>query len=133
MSLFNPNITLEKVQELIKAGADVNVRNDNGYTPLHYQNVESIKELIKSGSDVNVRNIIDDTPLQSNIFCKQVYDDICSERITKFIRNCKWYKLLKLTKTQKFYKWYCGEDDGNGGGVGRRVDCQRIMSMKLVK
>jgi len=36
-----------------------------------------------------------------------------------------WYKLYLLTKKECFWKWYCGEDDGCGGGIGRKVDTTR--------
>ena len=39
-----------------------------------------------------------------------------------------WYQMFLLTKdpSQCFWKWYCGEPDGKGGGVGRKVDHARI-------
>ncbi len=42
----------------------------------------------------------------------------------------KWYKLYCLTKTSEFWKWYCGPTTINGGGIGRKIDHQRIISHK---
>lgn len=43
-------------------------------------------------------------------------------KIKSFIKIKKWYKLYLLTKTQKFWKWYCGPD-----GIGRKIDHKRIL------
>ncbi|MDD4930568.1 MAG: hypothetical protein PHG66_00235 [Candidatus Colwellbacteria bacterium] len=45
----------------------------------------------------------------------------------KSLRIRNWYRLYLLTKdmSQCFWKWYCGPDDENGGGVGRKVDIVR--------
>ena len=139
---------------MIEAGADVNSRSDGNYTPLHIQKDEgSVRLLIGSGADVNARNDYNDTPLHRQTdegivrllietgadvnsrnewgkipnIVKKVVEDMASEKITRFIRNCKWLRLYKLTRTFAFNKWYCGEEDGNGGGTGRKVDHKRIM------
>jgi uncharacterized protein len=48
---------VDSLRELIDAGADVNVQNENGYTPLmaaaHDGRLECIKLLIERGADVN--------------------------------------------------------------------------------
>ena len=68
---------LEIVQKLIKAGADVNLRNNQGDTPLYRaaldkaadnNRLEIIQELIKAGADVNLRNNEGDTPLSKATF-----------------------------------------------------------------
>ena len=51
---------VEKVRALIDAGADVNVRDRNNATPLHYtsrhsRNPEIIKLLIEKGADINAK------------------------------------------------------------------------------
>jgi len=142
---------------LIKAGANVNLRTYLNQTPLHCQRDEGfMKVLIEAGVDVNAKNYLGNTSLlfqndkrvirlliesganvneinnYGNIFvCRRivgiVVKDMASEKITRFIRNCKWLKLYRLTRTFAFNKWYCGEDDGNGGGTGRKVDHKRIM------
>jgi ankyrin repeat protein len=50
----------------IKAGVDVNAKDNKGVTPLHMAwngNIEAIKAVIKAGADVNTPNINGDTPL----------------------------------------------------------------------
>lgn len=59
---------LKYVKALIKAGFDVNVKeNDYGLTPLHFatgkENLEITQELIKGGADVNAKDNDGKTPL----------------------------------------------------------------------
>ena len=122
------------VRALIEAGADVNAENEYGNTPLHTQEGEgSVRSLIEAGANMNVVNSSGFTPIECNYTVKRVVETMASEKITRFIRNCKWLRLYKLTRTFAFNKWYCGEEDGNGGGVGRKVDHKRIMDTKFVK
>ena len=55
------------VNELIKAGASVNVRDRDGFTALMLavkeDNVQCVKELIKAGADVNIWEFFGYTPL----------------------------------------------------------------------
>ena len=47
----------------------------------------------------------------------------------KYVRQkCKIYKNYFLIKhpSQKFYKWYCGEE-----GIGRKIDNERQMRLKM--
>jgi len=116
------------IKLLIDAGANVNARNEDGDTPLHLCRDEYyVIELIEAGADMKIKNNYGSTSLQWNPIVKYVVEDMSSEKITRFIRNCKWLRLYKLTRTFAFNKWYCGEDDGNGGGTGRKVDHKRIM------
>ena len=56
----------EQVKKLIKAGADVNARDENGYTPLLFAAfwgyTEIVEKLIKAGADVNGKSDFGDTP-----------------------------------------------------------------------
>jgi len=122
------------VRLFIETGANVNVRNHWGDTPLHRQEEEGVlRLLINAGADVNVRNDDNETPLEYNPILRYVVEDMASEKITRFVRNCKWLRLHKLTKTFAFNKWYCGEEDGKGGGTGRKVDHKRIMDTNFVR
>ena len=57
----------EKLAEILPRGADVNVRSENGYTPLMfasiYNHAATVKFLIEAGADPNARNVNGDTPL----------------------------------------------------------------------
>jgi ankyrin repeat protein len=57
----------ERVTELVRLGADVTVRDEQGNTPLNLAvrngHIETAKELIRLGADVNVRGWNDNTPL----------------------------------------------------------------------
>ena len=59
------NIT--QIRTLIKAGADVNVRSNDGYTPLYKAslcgNSQVVKLLLQAGADVNASNAEGTTPL----------------------------------------------------------------------
>ena len=59
---------IPSVLRLIDQGADVNVRDENGETPLHYvSDPELLKILIDHSADVNAANRTDgDTPLHKN-------------------------------------------------------------------
>jgi len=51
---------LETVKRLIKAGADLEIKDDNGNTALMWAvkkcNLETLKHLVKAGADVNTQN-----------------------------------------------------------------------------
>ena len=55
------------VKQYLAAGGDVNAKNDDGRTPLHWAPLESHKEIaelvIVNGADVNAKNDGGDTPL----------------------------------------------------------------------
>ena len=58
---------IEKIEELLKSGADTETRDKEGYTPLHlsvlYKEPKAILELIKFNADLSARDINGNTPL----------------------------------------------------------------------
>jgi ankyrin repeat protein len=61
---------IDAVKKHLAAGADVNARNDGGFTPLHYAAMDNRKEvvelLIDKGADVNAKDYMSLlTPLHS--------------------------------------------------------------------
>ena len=62
-----PTATASDVQAELDAGADVNARTENGYTPLHWAagwgTAETVQLLIAAGADVNARTENGYTPL----------------------------------------------------------------------
>ena len=58
---------VKAVKQHLAAGADVNAKANDGWTPLHWAAWESHKEiaelLIANGADVNAKNDVGDTPL----------------------------------------------------------------------
>ena len=59
---------VEVVKELLKSAADVNSKNGNGSTPLHYAagcgQIEIVKLLLAHGADKNIKDNEKNTPLQ---------------------------------------------------------------------
>ncbi len=61
LAAINPqNITIEPLKYLIKAGADIDIQDGDGNTPLFYAfgagNQKAVNLLIEAGADVNVMN-----------------------------------------------------------------------------
>ena len=61
--------TLAQVERLVKQGAEVNARNEGGFTPLHYAvefnpNPAVIEALVELGADVHARNEWGQSPLR---------------------------------------------------------------------
>lgn len=65
--VFTGSGNLEKVKEQVERGANVNFRDNAGWTPLHEASLKGqhivAKYLIQCGADVNARGFGDDTPL----------------------------------------------------------------------
>lgn len=63
-TLFDSDLTLEEAEELIRHGADVNIINEHGITPIYFMDNSKIGELlIKHGANVNFENRAKATPL----------------------------------------------------------------------
>jgi len=57
-------LNLERAEELIESGADVNERDANGCTPLHYAtDVDTVSFLLNKGANINSRDNKGDTVL----------------------------------------------------------------------
>ena len=64
---------IEKIEELINNGVDVNARDKYERTPLHYaKNYDAAKLLIDNGADVNAKDFYGSTPLY-DIICRNNY------------------------------------------------------------
>ena len=81
MSLHQKNAALlrysaagdsEKAKEMLNRGADINVRNKYGDTPLHLaikkEHLDTATLLINRGADINAPGAFDDTPLHVSIY-----------------------------------------------------------------
>ena len=63
-TLFDPDLTLDAAKELIENGADLDLQNKNGSTPLFYVlDYDVFKLLIDNGANVDIVNEYGETPL----------------------------------------------------------------------
>ncbi len=66
---------IDTVKDLIKAGANVNRKDKNNFTPLMYANSpELVKELLKAGANPNIKNKFGETALL-NFFGRDSIDE----------------------------------------------------------
>jgi ankyrin repeat protein len=67
LHLASENAHLDIVKVLIEAGADLNIKDNDGFTALHWVSRKGhltiVKVLIESGADLNIRNKYGDTAL----------------------------------------------------------------------
>jgi ankyrin repeat protein len=63
---------LVQANQLIRAGANVNMKDANGYTPLHFaaqgQKLEVAKLLVKAGAEVDAKDKHGNSPLNKAVF-----------------------------------------------------------------
>ena len=63
---------LDEVLRLLAAGADANVRDDNGWSPLHFAaqsaSAQIAEALLATGAEVDPRNSAGSTPLSNAVF-----------------------------------------------------------------
>jgi Ankyrin repeats (3 copies)/Ankyrin repeats (many copies) len=65
---------------LLKAGSNVNVDDEEGYTPLHYaigaNLIDVVKAFLDAGAHINAKDKIGDTPLHTAVRCYQDKTDM---------------------------------------------------------
>ena len=92
---------VECVRLLLKAGADVNARDNDGNTPLHETFLTDVEEeLLKHGADVNARNKDGETP---------IFTTVDNEAIPLFI---KYGADLKIRNRQGLTVFEAAKDKG---------------------
>ena len=90
------NGNVEGIKAHIDAGASVNLKDNDGLTPLHFvSNIESAKLLITKGADINSKdNFFKFTPLD-------FLEDDSHEEIKDFLREHGAKKALELISQKK--------------------------------
>jgi ankyrin repeat protein len=84
---------IEVLKALIKAGADVNARNNEGSTPLIiatvFDQIEVSRALIEAGADVNARNNEGSTPLHTAaLLCRtEIVEVLLNNGANKNLKN----------------------------------------------
>ena len=86
--------SIKAVKQHIAAGTDVNAKNNDGRTPLHFAAMQGHKELaellITKGADVNVKNAFGRTPLDYSEEVEDWYspkDKAAKKEITTLLRK----------------------------------------------
>lgn len=90
---YNRRNEFQWLEKLIEWGADLNIPNDSGQTPIfktiHYSDFETATVLLENGADPNIRDIKGDTPLTKYLFAKipgPLYGETADKRSTKKIK-----------------------------------------------
>lgn len=90
---------IDQILALIQSGADINGRDNKGYTPLdlaaHGDQIEIVNLLIERGADVNARDNSGNVPLHGAILhsCYPDYDDANYDE-SKYLKHFEIAKLL---------------------------------------
>lgn len=86
------NTDIEMMKCLVENGnADVNLRDNNGNTPLYYairnKNVEIAKYLVEKGSNYHAKNKLGKTPLEAHERAFGGYDLDCNEDVIHYLES----------------------------------------------
>ena len=105
-TLFDPKLTFEEAEELIRNGADVNEQNGIGETPLFkVMNSKIARLLINHGADVNHERTLSFTPLMvaSNI---QIIKVLVQNGADIHKRSSYGHSCLHMTNNPKIINYF---------------------------
>lgn len=85
----NPSIDFQKCFQLVVDACDVNLKDDQGCTPLHYavryQNDEAVKALLERSSYIGIENSFGETAIDD--IKREVFEDFLDSRVTTNVRR----------------------------------------------